>query len=116
MGSRHADLRAYQLAASLADQIAADVARFPSHERWSIGIQLVRSCGSIGANIAEGFGRGTASDIRRFLIMARGSLLETEHWCERATAHGLLESDAYSDALAELGKVLNGLIKSKRLR
>ena len=85
-GSRHADLRAYQLAASLADQIAADVASFPSHERWSIG------------------------------IMARGSLLETEHWCERATAHGLLESDAYSDALAELGKVLNGLIKSKRLR
>jgi hypothetical protein len=38
------------------------------------------------------------------------------HWCERAVARGLLPSDAYRELLTEIGKTLNGLIRSDRLR
>lgn len=39
--------------------------------------QLVRASTSIGLNIAEGCGRGTLADLRRFLLYARGSAQET---------------------------------------
>jgi four helix bundle protein len=116
VGSRHTDLRAYRLAATLADGLTARVAAFPALERWAIGVQLARSAGSVGANIAEAFGRGTSADIKRFLVIARGSLLETEHWIDRAAARDLLDASAYDEILSELGRTLNGLIRSERLR
>ena len=42
--------------------------------------QLVRSSGSIGANIAEGYGRYTGKEYQHFLQIALGSATETEHW------------------------------------
>src|SRR4051794_19793025 len=115
MTSRHVDLRAYQLGAQLADDLFGEIESLPSLVRWSVGIQLIRSAGAIGANIAGGFGRSSQADIRRFLVMARGSLLETEHWIVRVEAAGHIERRRFDEMLAELGRVLNGLVASTRL-
>jgi four helix bundle protein len=78
-------LRVYQLSESLADQVWSIVLKWNVFARDTVGRQLVRAADSIGANIAEGTGRGTFVDIRRFVRIARGSLNETQHWLRRAT-------------------------------
>ena len=42
--------------------------------------QLLRALSSVGANIVEGYGRGSKKEYRRFLLIAKGSSLEAEYW------------------------------------
>jgi len=103
-------LRVYRLATALSDEIYAAVERWPMLARTSFGAQLIRSADSIGANIAEASGRYSAADRRRLLIIARGSLYETEHWLKRAEARGLAPHGSAA-RLNEIGRLLNGLIR-----
>ena len=110
MPSSFRDLIAYRLAGELADNVVRTVATWQSFEKWWIGIQLVRSADSIGANMAEALGRWHTKDRRYLLMVARGSVYETEHWLVRAERRGL--ADAGSAAkLDEIARTLNGLIK-----
>jgi four helix bundle protein len=85
-------------------------------DQQSAGLQLLRAVESIGANIAEATSRWTYKEQLRFFIMARGSLHETQQWLEKASARGLhLPMDAQSEA-DEIGRMLNGLIKSTARR
>ena len=63
----------------------------------TVGKQLVNSSDSIGANIAEGYGRGSHADNRRFAKIARGSLFEVKHWLRRAYKRHLLVDDEISN-------------------
>jgi four helix bundle protein len=74
------NLRVYQLSEQLSDLIWEIVLAWSYFARDTVGKQLVRAVVSIGANIAEGTGRGTFVDNRRFVKIARGSLNETKHW------------------------------------
>jgi four helix bundle protein len=104
------DLSSYRLAAELADYVYELVSRWPQPARFAMGTQVIRSADSIGANIAESTGRETTPDKRRFLIIARGSLRETEHWLLRAHARGLV-AEMPSEHLEKLGRVLHGQIR-----
>lgn len=42
--------------------------------------QIIRSSASVGANIAEGFGRYRGKEYERFLQISLGSANETEYW------------------------------------
>jgi four helix bundle protein len=53
--------------------------RFPSQERYGLSSQLQRAPASIGANLAEGCGRETDADFKRFVQMATGSACEVEY-------------------------------------
>jgi four helix bundle protein len=65
-------LKVYQLAEGLADQIWSVVIRWSPLAKDTIGKQMIRAADSIGANIAEGYGRGTFAENRRFVRIARG--------------------------------------------
>ncbi|MFU8855422.1 MAG: four helix bundle protein [Deferrisomatales bacterium] len=68
----------YRLSEQLADGIWHVVACWDSFSQETVGRQLVRSADSVGANIAEGSGRGSCRDRRRFVRTARGSLHEAQ--------------------------------------
>jgi four helix bundle protein len=110
------DLIAYRKAVHLADDLRATVISWPSLDRWTLGVQLIRSADSVGANIAEAFGRDTSADERRFLLFARGSAYETQHWIERAFARALLTDESFRARAAAVGKLVNGLHRAHRKR
>ena len=109
------NLRVYQLAELLEDAIWEIVMLWKIFARDTLGKQLVRCVDSIGANIAEGSGRASVLDNRRFVRMARGSLYETKHWLRRAHKRNLLTSeqtDSLKQTIDELTRTLNGYIRS----
>lgn len=109
------NLRVYRLSEELADRIWSIVCRWNHLARDTIGKQIVRSADSVGANIAEGCGRGSFQDNRRFVRIARGSLYETRHWLWRAFTRGLLseiEVESLKQLVSTLGPSLNAYLKS----
>ncbi|QFS42855.1 four helix bundle protein [Nostoc sphaeroides CCNUC1] len=90
---RFQELQVYQLSEQLADDIWKIVDGWSFFAKDTIGKQIVRSADSIGANIAEGVGRGSFQDNRRFIKIARGSFNETQHWLRRAYTRNLLTTE-----------------------
>jgi four helix bundle protein len=84
------NLRIYRLSELLADEIWDIANAWKPFARDTLGKQIVSAADSVGANIAEGSGRGSSQDNRRFIRMARGSLCETQHWLRRAFKRKLL--------------------------
>ncbi len=109
------NLRVYQLSEKLADEIWTITGNWDGFAKNTVGAQIVRSADSIGANIAEGSGRGSNTDYRRFLRIARGSLYETRHWLRRAFKRQLLskeQTDHLLPLIDELTPTLNAYLKS----
>jgi four helix bundle protein len=108
-------LAVYQLSEQLADDVWKLVLAWPRLAQDTIGKQLIRACDSIGANIAEGSGKGTYADNRRYVRVARGSLYESRHWLRRAFRRQLLsteEVDRLRPLIDELGPRLNAYLRS----
>lgn len=57
------ELKVYQLAEKLADEVWGIVRKWDLFAKDTVGKQLVRAVDSIGANIAEGTGRGSFKTI-----------------------------------------------------
>jgi four helix bundle protein len=77
--------------------------------------QLRRASVSIPSNIAEGYGRYSSKDRRRFTILARGSASEVETQLIIAKELGFVSSEelgGIEDLLSEILKMLVGLSKS----
>jgi four helix bundle protein len=112
---RFQDLNVYRLAEDLSDSAWAIARRWDSFARDTVGKQLVRAVDSIGANIAEGSGRYSRTDNRRFVRMARGSFHETQHWLRRAYTRKLLtpkQTASLQALVEELGPKLNAYLSS----
>jgi four helix bundle protein len=108
-------LRVYQLAEKLADRIWTIVIKWDYFAKATVGQQIVDAIDGVGSNIAEGTGRGSLHDNRRFVRMARGSLYETKHWLRRAFKRKLLTHQDVSDLkplMDELLPTLNAYVRS----
>jgi four helix bundle protein len=109
------NLQIYQLSEKLADQIWRVVIEWENFGRETLGKQLVRAVDSVGANIAEGSGRGSDAELRRFLRISRGSLYETKHWLRCAYKRRLLSEKQVAvllPILKELTPKLNAYLRS----
>jgi four helix bundle protein len=74
-------MTAYRLALFLGDLGWHDVTRLAQDRRtWGVSDQLYRALGSISANLAEGYSRGTGRDRARFYEYALGSARESRDW------------------------------------
>jgi four helix bundle protein len=114
------ELRVLKDAETVADGIWKLVVRWEPFARDVVGKQLARAADSIGANVAEAYGRFHYGEKLQFLYYARGSLFETKYWLNRALARGPMAADQvqhYALQLTEVARQLNafaGSIKAQR--
>ena len=104
------DLQILKSAEAVADSIWKGVSQWDNFAKDVVGKQLARAADSIGANIAESFGRYSFGEKLQFLYYARGSLFETKYWLNRVRERGLMKPDevtAYVENLTQLARQLN---------
>jgi four helix bundle protein len=109
------DLEIYQLSMSTAEEIWEAISGWNKFDKDTIGKQLIRAVDSIGANIAEGFGRYHYQENKHFCYYARGSLFETKTWLQKALNRDLIKENQKNKIIEELDMLhhkLNAYIKS----
>jgi four helix bundle protein len=108
------DLRAYQKAREVSRMVFRLSKSFPRDEMYSLTDQIRRAARSVGAQIAEAWGK------RRYekhfvskLTDADAEQLETQHWIGEALDCGYLSpADAaqLNSGLEEIGRMLNSMM------
>lgn len=114
------DLLVWKLARELRVFVCVLLKTLPVEERYALSSQLRRAVQSIGANVAEGFGRYSYQENIQFSRQARGSAWEVRDHLVTAVDAGFITDEQYStaDALAQrVIQSLNGYIRvtSQRL-
>jgi four helix bundle protein len=109
-------VQAYRLALFAGDSAWQDVTELArDRPTASLADQLYRAIGSISANIAEGYSRGTGRDRVRFLEYALGSARESRDWYYKAR-HILGENKALArlDDLSHIIRLLLVMVPNQR--
>ena len=78
--------------------------------------QALRSVGSIGANISEGFNR-SKKQFLNYLDIAKGSCYETENWLYKVRDAKYLPRDTANDLVREvisINKMIHSLMRKLR--
>lgn len=104
------DLLAYKKAAILAEKVYMLTKEFPKEEIYSLTDQIRRSSRSVGAHIAEAWGKRRY--INHFILMltnAAAELNETEHWLDLCENYSYITEEE-SNELLGLCHMINGLI------
>jgi four helix bundle protein len=94
MSNRLEDL-VYTLPEQFGDEIWFMVIKWEYFAKDALGKQLTRSADSIGANIAEGFGRYHYKENKNFCYFSRGSLIETKSWLKKQKQGILLRQSVF---------------------
>ena len=87
---------------------------FPQEELYGLSSQLRRASSSIPTNIAEGCGRGSDIDFKRFIQIAFGSACEVEYLLILCKDLSYISGDKYSSLIGQIRvikKMLASLIK-----
>jgi four helix bundle protein len=90
------ELEIYQLTENLSDIIWSKVIQWETFTKNTIGIQIVKAIDSVGANIAEGYGKETFAERARFVKISRGSLFETKHWVNKSYRRKLIVEEEFN--------------------
>jgi four helix bundle protein len=87
---------------------------FPKEEMFGLTDQLKRSSVSIPSNIAEGYGRNTRTDYKRFLSIALGSVYELQTQIVISNDLNLISENDFTELISlaiEIDRMLYTMIK-----
>jgi four helix bundle protein len=112
------DLIVWKISYQIGLEIHNITKSFPVEERYGLSSQIRNSSKSISYNIAEGFGRESNLEFRRFLYIARGSLYECQNQLMFSKDLNFIDHVTFEDLYGKSKKVealLAGLIKKLKL-
>jgi len=115
MAGGYRDLKVWEKAMDLVEQVYGLTRKFPSEEMYGLTSQIRRAAVSVPSNIAEGHGQGSSAAFSRFLSIALGSLKEVETQTLIAERLKYIATEESSELLAQsdqIGKMITGLKKS----
>lgn len=102
-------VQVYRLALFVADVGWHDVTRLNKDNRTrALADQLNRALGSVSANIAEGYSRGSGRDQARFYEYALGSARESRDWYYKS--RHILSEDIIDHRLNLLSRIIRLLL------
>jgi four helix bundle protein len=113
------DLEVWKAAHELVLMVYEVCRGFPRDERFRLGDQLRRAAVSVPTNIAEGKGRSSRKEYLQFLAVSRGSVEEVKYLVLLSKDLKYISPEAYASLSREydkVGRMLNGLMRSLRLR
>ncbi len=108
------DLLVWQKSMELVKQVYILVEELPKKENYVLSDQMRRAAISIPSNIAEGSGRSSRSEYKRFLEIARGSQYELQTQLQICVMLNYFKKDDLENIfllISEIGKMLNSIIK-----
>jgi four helix bundle protein len=101
------ELEVYQISRTLSTKVWAIYEGMNWQERKIMGDQFLSAADSIGANIAEGYGRFHYLDKIRFYYNSRGSMFEAfEHWLELVYERGKITQEVFTE-IKDLSTILS---------
>ena len=113
------DLEVYQLSREVAREIFTLTKNFPPEEKYSLTDQMRRSSRSIGAQIAESWGKRRYEN--HFILKltdADSEQFETQHWLEVALETGYINKSTenmLTKKCETIGKMLNSMMEKASL-
>jgi len=113
------DLEIYKLAREISKEAWMVYQMFDWRVKKTMGDQFISAVDSVGANIAEGFGRYHYLDKNKFNYNARGSLIEVIHWLDLLVERGQVTDGqglVLREKIKSLGIKLNNYITATRIR
>ena len=108
------DLIAWQKAMALAREVYRATAQMPDSEKFGLTTQMRRAAVSIPSNIAEGCGKDSDAELKRYFLISMGSASELEYLLILAHDLGYLTENAFqsmTNDLVEIRKMLNAFIQ-----
>ena len=109
------DLSVYKKAYDVSLEIHRQSLALPKHEQYELASQIRRSSKSVAINIAEGHGKESSpAEFKRYLTIARGSVIETRVHLRYCVDLGYLNETEYQrldNKYEEISKMLYKLIK-----
>jgi four helix bundle protein len=107
-------LKVWEKAHAVTLAVYRSTAQFPKQELYSLTNQIQRAAVSIPANIAEGCGKNSDAELKRYFTIAMGSASELEYLLLLSRELGYLPLNNYQCVqgdLVEMRKMLNSFIQ-----
>ena len=114
-------LQVWRRSHTLALAVYSVTRNFPKEELFGLTSQMRRASSSIPANLAEGCGRDSDAELKRFVDIAHGSASEAEYFLLLSHELGFLTKTDHArlgDEAAQIKKMLGALarkLKADRL-